>query len=372
MKTINILWAVMVLPVLSMTGCRPRQEEASFSLNGEAKVLLDNLKMQSAKGYMFGHHDSSVYGIGWENEEERSDVKSVCGDYPAVISFDLGHIEHNSPENLDNVSFDKIRKEMIAHYERGGVVSVSWHVDNPVTGGDSWDIGDTTAVASVLEGGMHHRKFMGWLDNLALFLKSVETAEGVRIPVIFRPWHEHTGSWFWWGQNLCTTEQYKELWAMTRTKMEEHELTNLIYAYSPGGDAVDYMERYPGDDCIDLLGFDTYQYDVESGETIYRETIRKNLAFLDTYCAQHDKAYAITETGYEKIPDERWWTDVLQNTIGDYNPAYVLVWRNAREKEDHYFAPYPGQVSETNFRNFYQDERTLFLRDIINLYAPWL
>lgn len=42
---------------------------------------------------MLGHHDDTVYGIGWEGEEGRSDVKSVCGDYPAVISFDLGELE---------------------------------------------------------------------------------------------------------------------------------------------------------------------------------------------------------------------------------------------------------------------------------------
>lgn len=42
---------------------------------------------------MFGHHDDTVYGIGWEFDEGGSDVRKVCGDYPAVISFDLGEIE---------------------------------------------------------------------------------------------------------------------------------------------------------------------------------------------------------------------------------------------------------------------------------------
>ena len=42
---------------------------------------------------MFGHHDDPVYGIGWDGDENRSDVKSVCGDYPAMMSFDLGRME---------------------------------------------------------------------------------------------------------------------------------------------------------------------------------------------------------------------------------------------------------------------------------------
>ena len=53
---------------------------------------------------MLGHHDDTVYGIGWEGEEGRSDVKSVCGDYPAVISFDLGELELGNAANLDGGS----------------------------------------------------------------------------------------------------------------------------------------------------------------------------------------------------------------------------------------------------------------------------
>ncbi|GAK35868.1 mannan endo-1,4-beta-mannosidase [Bacteroides graminisolvens DSM 19988 = JCM 15093] len=59
----------------------------------ETKNLLINLGTIHQKGFMFGHHDDPVYGIGWEGDADRSDVKSVCGDYPAVMSFDLGRIE---------------------------------------------------------------------------------------------------------------------------------------------------------------------------------------------------------------------------------------------------------------------------------------
>lgn len=109
---------------------------------------------------MLGHHDDTVYGIGWEGEEGRSDVKSVCGDYPAVISFDLGELELGNAANLDKVPFDKIRKEIINQYQRGGMVSLSWHARNPKTGGDAWDVSDTTVVKSILPGGENHQKFL--------------------------------------------------------------------------------------------------------------------------------------------------------------------------------------------------------------------
>ena len=68
-------------------------KETAAARTQETENLLANLKKIPSKGIMLGHHDDTVYGIGWEGEEGRSDVKSVCGDYPAVISFDLGELE---------------------------------------------------------------------------------------------------------------------------------------------------------------------------------------------------------------------------------------------------------------------------------------
>ena len=50
--------------------------------------------------------------------------------------------------------------------------------------------------------------------------------------------------------------------------------------------------------------------------------------------------------------------------IEKYSISYVLVWRNAREKENHYYAPYPGHPSAADFVNFYNDPRTLFAGDM--------
>ena len=183
--------------------------------------LLAHLHAISANGYLIGHQDDPVYGVGWVGDSCRSDVKSVCGDFPAVIGFDLGHLELGDSVNLDGVPFDRMRDEIIRHFDRGGMVTLSWHLDNPLTGGSAWVKPDSLTdqekqtVASVLEGGKCHEKFLGWLDILASFLNSLETPYGVKVPVRRRPWHEHTGSWFWWGQNLCTTEQYKALWKLT-------------------------------------------------------------------------------------------------------------------------------------------------------------
>ena len=77
---------------------------------------------------------------------------------------------------------------------------------------------------------------------------------------------------------------------------------------------------------------------------------------------------AITETGYEGIPDPKWWTETLLPAIGDYPIAYVLVWRNARERVTHFYAPYPGQASAEDFVAFYNHPKTLFANDVNSLY----
>ncbi len=340
----------------------------------EKQALLDNLKSFSEQGQiLFGHHDDPLYGIGaegtgWEGDEGRSDIQSVCGDYPAVMSFDLGDIEHGGDKSLDNVPFSAIHKEILNQYARGGMISISWHVDNPLTGGDSWDVSDSTVVASVLTGGANHEKFLGWIDKVADFMNSLVTPEGKKIPILFRPWHEHTGSWFWWGQNLCTTEQYKALWHLTYNRLQEKGADNLLYAYSPGAgytDSAQFLERYPGDELIDLLGFDCYQFDRDK----FIADMDCSLSILTDVAKEHGKAMAITEVGYEGIPDSTWWTQTLLPVIEKYPVSYVLLWRNARERVTHYYAPYPGQASAADFVEFYNNPRTLFARDVKNLYG---
>lgn len=348
-----------------LTACGNQQKKQSeMDKTPEAYSMLNVLeKLPQHKMFMFGHHDDPVYGIGWDGDENRSDVKSVCGDYPAMMSFDLGRMEIYGDKTLDNVSLDRIRKEVIAQYERGGMSSFSWHVDNPLTGKDSWDVSDSTVVKSVLPGGVNHDKFIGWLDKVADYLNSIQTSEGVKVPVLFRPWHEHTGSWFWWGKNLCSTEDYKALWRMTYDRLQEKGATQLLYAYSPGTepkDSTEYLERYPGDDIVDLIGVDAYQFDKDA----YVKSLDNALTIMSQVSKAHKKLMAVTETGYETIPDSLWWTQTLMPVIEKYPISYVLVWRNARERENHYYAPYPGHPSAADFVNFYNDPRTLFAGDM--------
>jgi len=347
------------------------QKNRLKTMTPETQHLLKNLKKISKKGFMFGHQDDPLYGIGWEGDEGRSDVKSVVGDYPAVMGFDLGRIELGNEKNIDNVSFEKIRQEIIRQYQRGGMITMSWHVNNPLTDGDSWDVkNEENAVASVLPGGQNHNKFLRWLQSAADFFNSLKTEDGTKIPIVFRPWHEHTGSWFWWGKDLCATEEYQQLWKITVEFFRGKGVNNLLYAYSPDiqGPGQIYMERYPGDEYVDILGLDGYHRDNEAGIESFQNSMNTILSFMTDEGKKRNKPIALTETGLEAIPIANWWTGVLLPIVDKYPISYVMVWRNARERENHYYAPYPGQKSAADFIKFYHSPKTLFCKDIPNLY----
>ena len=341
----------------------------------ETKALYKNLHTVTKKGIMFGHQDDLAYGVNWKYEPGRSDVKDVVNDYPAVFGWDIGGIEHDKKENLDNVPFDSIRNYIREVYRRGGINTISWHLDNPVSLGQAWDT--TKAVASILPNGKAHQKYLFWLDRVAGFLESLKTDQGVYIPVLFRPFHELNGAWFWWGKTHCTKEEYIALWRFTVDYlMNKKNLHHLIYVFNTNSfkDEAEFLERYPGDNYADIVSFDVYQFAAANASKAalkksslqFQEQLKNNLTVLTVVSKRKNKPAALAETGFEAIPDGTWWTQTLFPAIKNFPIAYVLVWRNHglnSENKMHYYAPYQGQASAEDFRQFYRSEKMLFLKE---------
>lgn len=332
--------------------------------------VLGVLRSAAESGrYFYAHQDDLSYGHFWGHPTdiegdaiERSDVFSVCGDYPAIVGFDLGGIELGDQKNLDSVDFAYMRRAAMAHIARGGMVTFSWHPRNPLTKGDAWDVSSDQVVTSVLNGDCRE-EFNLWLDRVADFLSSIKNPDGSQAQLIFRPWHEHMGSWFWWGAGLCTKEDYLALWNKTYECINgEHGLSDIIWAYSPNADvdAAGYMDRYPGDEIVDLLGIDLYQYaDLDS----YVKQMKYCLGYMTKLGEEHSKTIIVSETGSEGIKDDDWWTAGLNEAVKDFPVAYVLTWRNACDRPEHFYGPYPGAGCEEDFKAFHALENTLFLTD---------
>src|SRR5438046_941011 len=84
-------------------------------------------------------------------------------------------------------------------------------LNNPLTGKTAWNPAEGT-VASILPGGSRHEFFKSWLDKIAVFMNGLKGNRGEFIPVIFRPYHELNGNWFWWGGKNCTADEFRKLW----------------------------------------------------------------------------------------------------------------------------------------------------------------
>lgn len=340
---------------------------AAYAANGnEGKALLDRLTRLQPKGVMMGHQDDPVYGCSWKWEEGRSDVLETAGDYPAIMGFDLGGLENGWDKNLDGVPFDRMRKEIIAHHERGGIITLSWHAYNPSNGGDSWKMPADNAVISILPGGVLQPKFDKWLDIVVTFIKSLKDKNGNSVPVIFRPWHEMSGGWFWWGVGSCTTEQYRQLFVYTHDYMEGKGCTNIVWAFSPNlydNESVEHYEQfYPGDNYVDLIGIDVYQFSADNA--VYQNNLRRELDVVKAVGEKHNKIIALTETGYQNVPDPQWFTKTLLPVLMEYPLSYVLLWRNAWDKEKENYVAAPGKPTEKDFKKFCKNKRILMRKDL--------
>ena len=363
----------MAVVALAMVACSTTKQTEPEKTG--AQQLFERLDTLRQKGIMFGHQDDPFYGLTWDDVKDSSDVKNTCGDWPAVMGFELGGIEMGDAKNLDSVPFTRMTEEIINHYNRGGIITISWHPRNPATtapdggrgaqkfpAGSAWDVTDTTVVNSILPGGRNAELFKVWMDRVSDFLATLKTEDGKKIPVIFRPWHENTGSWFWWGEKLCTAEDYKALWNMLQDKLNADGFDNLLWAYSPGMASnlteEKYLERYPGNDRISLVGIDGYQWGTREE---FMAQLGPNLDMLTKFAEKNGKIAALTECGLKNLTEPDWWTAALLPVVEKYPISYLLVWRNYKEE---WFGPSPSQPDAEYFREFYKSEKTLFLEDI--------
>lgn len=341
----------------------------SLSAQTAAQQLLLRLKKLQDKGIMIGHQDAPMYGTTWKWDEGKCDVKMLTGDYPAIMGFDLGKLELDSDKNLDDVPFDRMCREIQAHHERGGIITLSWHPWNPVTGKNAWDpTGE--AVKAVLEGGQEETKFNGWLEKVATFIKSLKTTDGQPIPVIFRPWHEMNGGWFWWGAKSCTPEEYAKLYQKTYHTLTKLGCNDLVWAWSPNlsdqRTVEAFLERYPGDHYVDMIGVDVYEFD--NSDENYTKNLSETLDIMMKAGEKVGKMAALTETGCRGIGKKTdWFMQTLLPVLNNYQGrlSYALFWRNdwVKPAEEAYL-PGIGDVAVKDFKKFAKQKNIMLLKKI--------
>lgn len=355
---------LFLLTAFLLAGCREKAAPCDPHADRRVHDLYGRLLQLRDKGVMIGHQDDLMYGHAWEYEEGRSDIMEVCGSYPAVVGWDLGGLELDDSCNLDGVPFDKMRKAVAKADSMGCVITFSWHMRNPLTGGTSWDLSGGNVVREILPGGSCHETYKEWTDRCIVFLKSLKDAQGNPIPVVYRPYHENTGGAFWWGALSCGPEDYIALWKWTVEYMYASDVHDLLYAYSTDifRSWQEYMLRYPGDEWVDIMGWDAYH---RPQEWDFLEGMAEMARTVSSLAEEHHKLAALTETGLESVYMDDWWTGYLLPSVRGYGLSWVLLWRNSQKMENHFFAPFKGHDSEVDFRKMLDEEDILTVNDII-------
>jgi mannan endo-1,4-beta-mannosidase len=370
-----IFTGVVVLAMVVACAAQKKMKLSDEKATAETQALFVNLSRLAEEHTLFGHQHATEYGHGWWGGEDKSDVKTVIGTHPAVIGVDISGFSGASREEIEK-NKEHLRKNVVDTYNRGGVTTVSWHFSNPVAkGGFYWvDSLSKPAVKYLIPGGEAHDQYKTILDDVGAWALSLKGSDGKLVPVIFRPYHEFDGGWFWWGAPHCTKEEFISLWRFTVSYLRDTlGVHNFIYGFSPDNkfnNEAEFLERYPGDEYVDLVGMDNYG---DMGRDRYAvDVAARKLKIVSDYARKSGKLAAFTETGLESIPDPTWWTNTLLKVMktGDMSLCYVLVWRNDVKSETHYYAPHPKHMASTeDFKKFYQDPYTLFESDLKNIYS---
>ena len=328
----------------------------------ETKALYANLWCIGLDGVMFGHHDYPSYGIGWKGDKDRSDVKDIVGSHPAVYSLDMAGIDDTKIRHIQEA------------YKRGGVCMLVWHQSNPLTEGPgkkypvgtAWD--NTKVVDRILqEGSPMNLKYKARLDDVAEAFRKMVDEKGRPIPVIFRPLHEHTQTWNWWGRSATTDREFIAFWRFIVSYLRDtKDVHNVIYAISPQMDAVyddpvgRILFRWPGDQWVDFIGMDCYH---GRNTAAFESNVQ---AMVEVRGLRH-KPVGITETGLANDHKADYWTQDVLRVLRGEPCAMVVAWRNDNPR--HAYGPYPSDASAEDFKLFDADEWTLLERDLPDMYS---
>ena len=371
MGTLSKNKIILLALFLSVASTVSAAQLVDTKATAETKALFANLKKLQENKILVGHHDATMYGHNWWGDAQRSDIKDVTGSHPALIGFDFALITNKSSEMTKDRA-ELLQKQLIETYNRGGVVTMCWHSDNPLNGESAWV--DTTkavvnTVKELLPGGKVHEKYLYKLQQIADMAKACIGADGKLVPIIFRPFHEMEGGWFWWGRPHRTPEEFIALWRFTVEYLRDNlQVHNFLYAFSPDCKFFtrqEYLIDYPGDNYVDVVGMDNY-WDFRPDGANDQVLAGKKIKIVSDLAQEKGKIAAMTETGLESIPDSSWFTKKLMPVLQYEGSkiAYVMLWRNDNRMKHHFYAPYPDHASVPDFLKFYNEAYTLFEKDL--------
>ncbi len=245
-KNIKLLSAFLsaVLAVPTFGGCNAGPYEAKYKLSNPNSME----STQKIYDYICENFGSKMISCQQEStwleegpEFEMDYVEETTGKLPAMRGLDYG-----------SNAFESVNGRAKEWAEKGGLVTISWHVGYK-GGGYNECKNDTPDYEQLFIDGSDENKRM--VKNWKKAATALQELRDEGITVLWRPFHEFDGQWFWWGKDGAET--FKKLWIMMYDMFtNEYELNNLIWVLGYSGEVKDGW--YPGDEYCDVIGSDTY------------------------------------------------------------------------------------------------------------------
>ncbi|WP_286967740.1 glycoside hydrolase family 26 protein [Flavobacterium sp. UBA4854] len=351
------------------------------SATKETVALFYNLKRLAQTKTAIGQQDA--FNSFYQDAGGDSDIKKNTGFDPAVLGSDFMFITDKNNNGQSNNWFYQQEQKIIADtkaaYAKGIINTFSWHLREPYSE-DSFYTADmtseqkSTAFRSILPGGANNEWYKKKLDKVASVVSNLKGSNGELIPIIFRPFHEFDGSWFWWGADFCTADEYKKAYQFTVDYLKNTKgVHNILYAFSPDNSyttEANYLSRYPGDKYVDIIGMDNYGDFNNQGQT-GSDRANTKLKILSDYAKAKVKIAALTETGYRvtstnpAITD--WFSSLLYNALtkNDIQISYVMFWNN---NTDGYYVPNGSVSNAADFKTYSLKTKSALVNSLPKMY----
>lgn len=235
----------------------------------------------------------------------------------------------------------------------GGIVQFCWHWHSPkgyIPEGKNWYSSFYTESSSVdidsAMNGEDEELYNLLLEDIDRISEQLKRLQEYGVPVLWRPLHEASGGWFWWGSG--SSESYIKLYRLMYDRMTNyHGLNNLIWVWN--GQSKDW---YPGDDVVDIISTDIY-----AGERVYSSQVSSFIECADS--SGERKLVALSENGCIPDPDLMKRDNAVWLYFGVWSGSYTVMWDDAVYNEQY--------TDLEMLKKVYNSEHTLTLDELPDL-----
>ncbi|WP_432221128.1 glycoside hydrolase family 26 protein [Flavobacterium sp. TMP13] len=292
----------------------------------KVKNLYGNLKeiAWDSKEVLFGQEFFNSYRWPENNFDDPnvSDVKTVTGQHPAVLGQDFDYYNQKTAEEVERHT-----KAVKRAYELGCVITFDYHMHSKNHASTLFEESDKLLMYNIGEQNDSNGE-VTWLK--AELDKAIKIINDLNMPIVFRPFHEMNGNWFWWGSKADGgAESYIKMYQFTVDYVNART-NNVLWEWSPN---LPFTEKYyPGDKYVDVVGVDMY----DQGNEGYRsfDDMVSQLEEMSDFSLKHDKIPVFSEVGNRiTSPDQKpnWWSDIdekIQASDRAFKIAWMLTWIN--------------------------------------------